>query len=390
MGAAAEVRAVRLTGLRLTDFRNYAGARLDVAAAVTVLVGDNGAGKTNLLEAISCLSPGRGLRRAQMKDIARIGGSGGFAVSADVDGAVGPVRIGVGMIAGEAGRQIRVDGEPQKTSDVLSDHLRVMWLTPAMDGLFTDPAADRRRFLDRLVLTLDPAHGRRVLAYEQALTARNRLLEDLRTDPAWLDATEIQIAELGVAVAAARRDTVAALCRQIAASAAEDAFPPVALALDGDIERALAGADPATDAVSASGAAAAEVEEHWIRDLAASRSRDRAAGRTLTGPHRSDLVVHHAGKAMPAALSSTGEQKALLIGLVLAHARLVRDLSAIAPVLLLDEVAAHLDPSRRHALARRLADLDCQAFLTGTDAEMFSDFADAQVVRADGGRLIGS
>lgn len=379
-GAAAASTAATMTGpdqtarvfvtaLALTDFRSHAARRFVFGRRSVALVGDNGAGKTNVLEALSLLSPGRGLRRATLAEIARLGGSGGFSVSAEVEGALGPVRIGTGLVPGEAGRQVRVDGEPARSMDVLSDHARVLWLTPAMDGLFTGPAGDRRRFLDRLVLALDPAHGRRVAAFEQALTRRNRLLEDHRTDPAWLDAVETETAALGVAVAAARREAVGCLVRLIDAGTADDAFPAARLALEGDVEAAL-------EAASAS-----DVEDWYRTDLAAARSRDRAAGRTLTGPQRADLRVHHAAKAMPAELSSTGEQKALLIGLVLAQARLVAEQTGMTPILLLDEVAAHLDPGRRAALFARLDRDGGQSFMTGTDAAAFAALGgDAAIV----------
>lgn len=352
---------VFVTALRLTDFRNHPERSLVFGSRPVVFVGDNGVGKTNLLEALSLLSPGRGLRRATLSDMARTGGPGGFTVSADVEGPWGGVRIGTGLVPGEATRQARIDGEPKKSAEAFSDHLRVLWLTPAMDGLFTGPAGDRRRFLDRMVLAIDPGHGRRVAAFEQALSNRNRLLEDFRTDPAWLDAVEAQIAELGVAVAAARREAVGCLVRLIADVHAEaDPFPAARVALEGDIEAAL-------ETTSAS-----DVEDWYRTDLQAGRARDRAAGRALLGPHRADLVVHHAGKDMPAALSSTGEQKALLTGLVLAQARLVGELAGMTPVLLLDEIAAHLDPGRRAALFALLERTGGQSFMTGTDRSAFA------------------
>ena len=355
---------VRISHLRLNDFRNHADLELDFSGRSVVLVGQNGVGKTNVLEALSLFAPGRGFRRATLAEMARLGGSGGFSVLADIEGAFGAVRIGTGAIPGEPGRQILVDGEPQKGSERLSDHLRIIWLIPAMDGLFVGPAGDRRRFLDRLVLAVDPAHGRRVSAYEQAVTSRNRILETRNADGAWLDAVETEIATTGVAIAAARRETVHCLTRLIEARPeGSDVFPRAVVQLTGDVDTAL------------EDAAAADVED-WLRaDLKAGRSRDRAAGRTLVGPHRSDLSVRHAEKDMPASTSSTGEQKALLTGLVLAQAALVTELTGSPPVLLLDEVAAHLDSSRRRALVELIASLGVQAFMTGTDAAPFEGFS---------------
>ncbi|WP_075216477.1 DNA replication/repair protein RecF [Mongoliimonas terrestris] len=360
---------VHVTTLRLTDYRNHTAFALDPGRRSVVLVGDNGVGKTNCLEALSFLSPGRGLRRATLAEVVRQGAAGGWSVAATVDGALGDVRLGTGSLPGEPGRLARIDGAPVRSADAFTDHVRLLWLTPSMDGLFTGPAADRRRFLDRMVLALDPAHGRRVAAFEQALTGRNRLLEDHRSDPAWLDGVEAQIAELGVAVAAARREAVGCLVRLLDAGHPADAVFPVArVLLEGDVETAL------------DRASAADVEDWYRTDLAAGRSRDRAAGRTLVGPHRADLVVHHAGKAMPAAASSTGEQKALLIGLVLAQARLVAELARQTPVLLLDEVAAHLDPGRRAGLFAILEAAGSQAFMTGTDRAPFEAIADRALV----------
>ncbi|PIO98986.1 DNA replication/repair protein RecF [Pleomorphomonas carboxyditropha] len=361
---------VRVSHLRLSDFRNHADLALDFAGRSVVLIGQNGVGKTNVLEALSLLAPGRGFRRATLAEMARLGGSGGFSVLAGVEGAFGAVRIGTGAVPGEPGRRILVDGEPQKASERLSDHLRLIWLVPAMDGLFTGAAADRRRFLDRLVLAVDPAHGRRVSAYEQAVASRNRLLEGREADVVWLDALETEIAATGVAVAAARRETVHCLARLIETRPDGDgAFPRAAVQLTGEVDTAL------------DGAAAADVED-WLRaDLRAGRSRDRAAGRTLVGPHRSDLSVRHAEKDMPASASSTGEQKALLTGLVLAQAALVTELTGNPPVLLLDEVAAHLDARRRRALVDLIAALGVQAFMTGTDIAPFEGFSnEAEII----------
>ncbi|MQT13007.1 DNA replication/repair protein RecF [Segnochrobactrum spirostomi] len=368
---------VRLLALQLADFRNYAALMLPLDGRPVVLTGDNGAGKTNLLEAVSLLSPGRGLRRATYEALARRGGSGGWSVAAAIEGPEGRVRIGTGLDPGGEGgrsRRIRIDGADARSAEALLDHIRVLWLTPAMDGLFTGPAGDRRRFLDRLVLAIDAAHASRVSAYERALAQRNRLLESHVPDPAWLDAVELQIAELGTAVAAARRELVACLAEL--APEPDDTFPAADLALEGEIEARIA-----------AGAPASAVEEAFRAGLAAGRGLDRAAGRTLTGPHRSDLVVVHRAKAMPAALASTGEQKALLIGLVLAHARLVARLTRQVPVLLLDEVAAHLDSHRRAGLFARLERLGTQAFMTGTDTALFEALGDRaqRFTVADGG-----
>ncbi|WP_306028160.1 DNA replication/repair protein RecF [Stappia sp. MMSF_3263] len=352
---------VALRSLSLTDFRNYTQVSVSLGARLVALVGDNGAGKTNLLEAVSQLTAGRGLRRAQLDDIRRKDADTGWSVAARLDGPFGETRIGVGHAPGAPGRRIRIDGADARSSEQLLEHMRVLWLLPAMDGLFTGPAGDRRRFLDRLVLAVDPGHGRRVADLEKTLRARNRVLDEGGT-PAFLDAVEAQLAPLAVAVSCARKETVALLQARIRAQ--DDLglpFPRAGIALVGDFE------------AEADGQSASELED-WYRDLlVAMRGRDRAAGRTLSGPHRSDLEVRHLAKDMPAALASTGEQKALLIGLVLAHAEVTAVTAGMTPVLLLDEVAAHLDPGRRKALFARLADLGLQVLMTGTDARLFAD-----------------
>ena len=292
------------------------------------------------------------------------------------------MRIGTGAEAGTGDdesrqRRVRIDGVAARSSDELLDHCRVLWLTPAMDGLFTGPAADRRRFLDRLVLAVDPGHGARVSAYEKAMRGRNRLLEDDRLDLDWLTAIEDQMAELGVAVASARVETVACLERLIEATRADAPFPHAELALEGELE-----------AMVARGGPSAEAEDLWRARLAEARRRDKAAGRTLDGPHRADLAVRHGPKAMPAHLSSTGEQKALLLGLVLAHARLVGETTGRAPLLLLDEIAAHLDPRRRGELFDVLEALGSQCWMTGTDAGAFEALGDrAAIWTLTGGRI---
>lgn len=368
-----------ISKLTLTNFRNYAALSLDLAAGPVVLSGDNGAGKTNLLEAISLLTPGRGLRRAPYADVAREGGDGSFALHARIEGPQGQVEIGTGIAgsdaAGESGRRVRINSAAAKSAEDMLEWLRVVWLTPAMDGLFPGPAADRRRFLDRLVLAIDPGHGQRALDYEKAMRSRNRLLTDGSRDSAWFDAIETQMAETGVAIAAARAELVRLLAAMIDRLPGGP-FPQADISLAGELESEIAIA-PAVD-----------VEERFRIALASGRERDRAAGRTLDGPHRSDLVVRHRPKSMSAELCSTGEQKALLVGIVLSHARLTGEMSGLTPILLLDEIAAHLDSGRRAALFSILEDLNCQAFMTGTDAALFSSLAGrAQFLTVDHGRV---
>lgn len=352
-----------ISTLSLTSFRNYDTLALDLSPGAVVLTGENGAGKTNLLEAVSLLSPGRGLRRAAYADIAREASQGGFAISAKVDGPEGEWTIGTGTLGaepGEAGRKVRINGANARSADELLDILRVVWLTPSMDALFTGPAADRRRFLDRLVLAIDTHHGQRALDFEKAMRGRNRLLTDGVSDNRWFEAIEVQMAETGVAIAAARAEMVRLLSGLVERLPADGPFPQSVLALEGQLEGQLA-LKPAV-----------EVEEAYRRALASGRERDRVAGRTLEGPHRSDLLVRHKPKDMPADLCSTGEQKALLVGLVVSHARLVAELSRLTPILLLDEIAAHLDPGRREALFAILAELGGQVFMTGTEPGLFA------------------
>ena len=333
-----------VTRLRLTDFRSYREATIDAGPGLVVLTGENGAGKTNVLEAVSLLAPGRGLRSASLADLARRDGPGGFAVAARLDG---DVEIGTGAMAGAPERrQVRINGAPA-SANALSEWLAVLWLTPAMDRLFTDNAGNRRRFLDRLVLALEPYHAGHSTRYEAAMRARNKLLAEPMPDPAWLAALEARMAEHGAAIAAARRETVSALAERLAA-ASHGPFPRASLALDGEEPEDLAAA------------------------LTANRARDAVAGRTLVGPHRIDLAVTHDGKAVPAAACSTGEQKALLIALILAHSDLVAARAGRRPILLLDEIAAHLDPARRTALFARLAATAGQVWMTGTEPSLFS------------------
>lgn len=366
-----------ISRLRLTSFRNYASAALDPGPQHVVLTGENGAGKTNLIEAISLLSPGRGLRRAPFDTLALTGSDGNWAVAATVETEYGPTDIGTGA-AGDAGaRRVRINGTNAGSVTAMSEYLRILWLTPAMDGLFSGPAAERRRFFDRLVTTLIPGHGAAVADFETAMRQRNRLLDD-NGDPAWLSAIEAQMAEYASAIHFARTDSLAHLQDLMASSVADTGFPEAVL----DLSALLEDEAPRT---------ASELESELILRWRAARTLDRAAGRTTVGPHRVDFSVSHRQKGMPAGLCSTGEQKALLIGLVLIHARLVKDMAGITPILLLDEIAAHLDPKRRAALFDALERLDTQCWMTGTDPVFFADLgARAQHFAVASGQLYQS
>jgi len=350
----------------LRDFRSYAVLDLAIEGRLVVLCGENGAGKTNLLEALSLLAPGRGLRRAELSECARRGGTGGFDLSVEIEDGAQRRQFGSGFRPAQgdapAERINRLDRAPVASARAFAEHVRVIWLTPAMDLLFAGPAGERRRFLDRFVLAIDPGHGARVGQFERALRGRNRLLEEGRRNAAWLDAVEREAAELGVAVAAARLECVRWLDALIAAERdGASAFPWARLALQGDVEAFV------------SDRPAIEAEDRYRALLRESRGRDAAAGRTLTGPHLTDLCVWHGPKDAPAASASTGEQKALLIGLALAHARLVAEVSGIAPIALFDEIAAHFDRRRRAALFDAIEGLGAQAFLTGADPSMFQE-----------------
>jgi DNA replication and repair protein RecF len=353
--------------LTLSNFRSYHAAQIELAkAGPVVLTGANGAGKTNLIEAVSLLAPGRGLRRATLEELAFSEGDGAWAAAAEIEGMLGLATLGTGIDppAGEDSaptRKCRVDRETVSSATAFADHLRVVWLTPAMDPLFNGPASERRRFLDRLVLAVDAQHSSRVAALERSLRSRNRLLET-QGDAYWLDAVEHETAEIAVAVAAARAETVSRLSGALATAGAQaPGFPDAEVALDGWMEKLL----PSHSAT--------EIEDRYRALLRESRPRDAAAGRTLDGPHLSDLTVTHAGKHIPAADASTGEQKALLIRLVLAHAGLIKEMTGFAPLLLLDEIVAHLDPTRRAALYDALTNLGAQVFMTGADPAAFGD-----------------
>lgn len=392
--ATAGEHALWVERLSLSDFRNYTSLTIEAGPAPQVIAGANGSGKTNLLEALSLLAPGQGMRRAAFADIPRASGTGGFAVAARAHTLNGVAEIGTGLQPGAAGQQsgggwrrstgddesdatdggratrgriVRIDGVAQSGSGVLADYLEIVWLTPAMDGLFMGSGSERRRFLDRLILCFDPAYRTLAGRFERAMTSRNRLLSDGVRDNAQLTGFERVMAETGVAVAAVRLEAVAAMSGIIAARRARDAdsaFPWSALALEGRLEDDLATMP------------ALEAEDAYARTLRDMRERDRAASRTLDGPHRSDLAVTHGPKSIAARLCSTGEQKALLIGLVLAHAELLTARQeGAAPILLLDEITAHLDEHRRVALFEEILRLKAQAWMTGTDRSAFESLS---------------
>jgi DNA replication and repair protein RecF len=377
----AGVTRVAFTRLTLTDFRSYVRAELSLSGAPVYLVGPNGAGKTNLLEAVSFFTPGRGLRGASLVEVGRrapgerIGRA--WAVAAEVAQDGEPLRLGTGVEqAGAARRTVRIEGETVPPGR-LADHLRQVWLTPAQDRLFLEGAGERRRFFDRLVFAAEPRHAAHAAAYDKAQRERMRLLVDGPADAAWLDALEARLAEAGALMAEARARTLAALQAEIDGRGARP-FPQARLALTGAWEQ-----------MALQGAEIADIEQRLSGALAAARERDAAAGRALTGPHRGDLEVRHAEKDRPAGECSTGEQKALVLNLVLAQAaRLARAAHQPAPILLLDEVAAHLDRRRRAALFDEIEALRLQAFLTGTDDHLFEGLAGrAQGVRVEGAEL---
>ncbi|HMS20305.1 DNA replication/repair protein RecF [uncultured Sphingorhabdus sp.] len=334
-----------LDRLDLTDFRNHAALSVRPHGRFIILHGANGAGKTNILEAVSLLVPGRGLRRSNLHEMSRQDGAGGFAVAATLNGTA----LGTAVSADAPGRRIvHINGANSAIND-LAEWLSILWLTPAMDRLFMDGAGARRRFLDRLVLALEPSHALNSSRYENALRQRNRMLSEGQGDAAWFDAVEASMAQYAAAIIESRARTVAQLSERLAAMPPSPFAKPV-LGLE-DV------AVPDTEMLAAT----------WK----SSRGRDRAAGRTLTGPHRNDLLVRHDGHGQPAASCSTGEQKALLLSLILAHAALVAELRGTPPILLLDEVAAHLDPGRREALFVRLYDTGSQVWMTGTEESLF-------------------
>jgi DNA replication and repair protein RecF len=380
--ASAPLPRYAVRKLALTDYRCYARLRLEADERPVVLFGPNGAGKTNLLEALSFLAPGRGLRGATLAEVDRFG-AGPWAVAASITTPAGDIDIGTGRANEDRPsdseradkRAVRVNGAPAPAAAELAERLAVVWLTPAMDRLFLDSPSARRKFLDRLVFAFDPAHAGRVNAYERALRERARLLRERVADDAWLSALETQMAERGVAVAVARMAMAEAL--NASAAGRESTFPVATMALSGAVEEWLCDS-PALAA-----------EERFRDALKAARMDDMFAGGASVGPHRSDIIVRHRERGTMADQLSTGEQKTLLLGLVLAHARLIAAERGAAPLLLLDEVAAHLDERHRHALYGEIRDLGAQVWLTGTDAGLFDGLEDeAQFFAVSGAALV--
>ncbi len=379
---AKTLRFVR--SLKLTDFRNYARADLALDARPVVLAGDNGEGKTNLLEAVSLLGPGHGLRGRPYAELAGKDGAGGFAVAARVVLGEDEVEIGTGLAAQTreetTGRTVRIAGK-ERSAGALAEYVNLVWLIPAMDGLFTGSTSERRRFLDRLVLAVDPKMRRPLGRYDRAMRQRNRLFQMREGSASLFEGLEEQMAEAGTAIAAARLDAtarLAALIERMRTERGEGPFPWASVALEGQLEAALATRS------------ATEIEDEFRLALEAGRERDRAATRALEGPHLSDLIVMHGPKGAPAAQCSSGEQKALLIGLVLAKAELITSVEGVPPLILLDEVAAHLDEARREALFGQILALKSQAWMTGTDRDLFRPLREEAQIFAVNRGMIGA
>ena len=373
-------KRLEVNDLTLRLFRNYVELSLTFDSRHVVLTGENGSGKTNLLESLSYLSPGRGLRRASHIDVIHSQSSASidnvWTIHSRLNGAMGDVAIGTGLSQTRDSRRVHIDTVRQRSADSLLEHLRLVWLTPSMDGLFTGPTRERRRFLDRLVLALDPSHASRVRDFEKAMRSRNQLLEDPSSDPVWLESLESQMSQSAISILFARCELVNLMLGKIESSSSVSPFPQATMKVEGWLE----------ERVGTSSAIA--LEDEYRESLLRNRPKDRAAGRATQGPHQTNFAVFHRTKNMSAHLCSTGEQKALLIGLLLSHIGLVTDTTNIVPILLLDEVAAHLDESRRSSLFDMIDDLGCQSFMTGTDSSLFSSFGDrAQHFVVSGGSV---
>lgn len=353
---------MNITRLTLTDFRNHGALRLEPALPLICLFGPNGAGKTNILEALSLLVPGRGLRAQDFHLLARLEGNGDWAVASEVQTPQGEIRLGTSFEGGAATtRKVAVDGHLEKSSGALAHYLKMLWLTPAQDRLFVGPGSERRRFFDRMVASFNDAHPAHVSAFEKLMRERNALLHQTHADETWLSTLETQMAEQAIAMAVARNQAADLLAKHFASGTAQGPFPWGVLQLHGEIEELVA-AIPAVQA-----------EDQYAKILSDSRGLDRSQQRTMRGPHRADISVLHGPKSTPAELCSTGEQKALLIGLILAQAQVAKDVLGASPILLLDEVAAHLDEARRRGLFTALTALGCQAWMTGTDENLFAE-----------------
>ncbi len=377
--SVSECSGLAIRKLALSGYRNYDHLRLtadalDKGQNIIVITGKNGAGKTNILEAISMLAPGRGLRRCKTRDLDQINHFSPWAVSCSLDSQYGPIELGTGRDPQGERRLVRINGATAKGQAALTEYISVVWLTPQMDGLFLDSSGARRRFLDRLIYGFDPAHAGRLASYEKAMRERAKLLKIGSQDQTWLSALEAQMVERGIAVSAARRDMAERL--DIACARSDGPFPGAKIALEGSVEEDLARLP------------AAEVEDKFAAALRIGRAQDRESGGASHGPHRSDLLVTHLDKNMPAHLCSTGEQKALLIAIVLAHAKLQAAERGVAPLLLLDEVAAHLDSKKRTALFETISSLGSQTWLTGTESNVFEELQGvAQFFHVDNGKV---